>query len=64
MITRKTGKSGTAAARASASLSADRCSKKRSTSHAHLLGDTHNGITDHEASFSHHVDAIAADLGL
>ena len=29
-----------------------------------LFGHTHGVITDHEAFFSHHVEAIADDLGL
>jgi AcrR family transcriptional regulator len=29
-----------------------------------LFGHTHNVVTDHDAFFAHHVDALAADLGL
>ena len=29
-----------------------------------LFGHTHNVVTDHEAFFAHHVDALAADFGL
>jgi AcrR family transcriptional regulator len=29
-----------------------------------LFGHTHNVVTDHDAFFSHHVDALADDLGL
>lgn len=29
-----------------------------------LFGHTHNVVTDHDAFFSHHVDALADQLGL
>ena len=29
-----------------------------------LFGHTHNVVTDHDAFFAHHVDALADDLGL
>ena len=29
-----------------------------------LFGHTHNVVTDPDAFFAHHVDALAADLGL
>ena len=29
-----------------------------------LFGHTHNVVTDHDAFFAHHVDALAGDLGL